>query len=207
MKGALILAGGESTRFAGNKALAMLGESPLISHVVSRAVRAAEEVTVAIGKQNHIAIYRRLLPNSVQIVKDQFDAKSPLVGILTGFQAMKSEYSVVLSCDTPFVKKDVLELLFKRAIHLDAAIPKWANGDIEPLQSVYKVRSAIPAAKLALHCREFRIVDMIKRLKRVTYVPVREIKRIDRDLITFFNVNTRSDLKRAAVIYSSNQSN
>jgi molybdopterin-guanine dinucleotide biosynthesis protein A len=105
---------------------------------------------------------------------------------------------MVLSCDTPFVKDDVLKLLFKRAVHSDAAIPKWANGDIEPLQSVYKVKSVIPAARLALHRQEFRIVDMIKRLDRVTYVPVRDIKRMDSDLITFFNVNTQSDLRRAA---------
>ena len=205
MKGGLVLAGGKSTRFGINKALARLGEKPLIAHVVDRALHVADEIVVAIGRESNTAVYRKLLPKSAQVVKDRLRAKSPLVGILTGFQVMKSGYSVVLSCDTPFVKDDVLKLLFKRAVHADAAVPKWANGDIEPLQSVYKVRSVIPAAKLALHRQEFRIVDMIKRLDRVTYVPVREIKRIDRDLTTFFNVNTQSDFRRAATIHASNR--
>jgi len=110
---------------------------------------------------------------------------------------MRSEYSAVLSCDAPFVMADVLRILFRKALRSDAAIPKWPNGDIEPLQAVYKVRSAIPAARYALGRHEFRNVDMIKRLNRVTYVPVREIKRIDKGLMTFFNVNRPSDLRRA----------
>ena len=185
-------------RFGGNKALARLGEKPLIAHVVDIALHVADEVVVAIGRESSTVVYRKLLPKSVAVVKDRLRAKSPLVGILTGLQVMKSGYSMVLSCDTPFVKDEVLKLLFKRAVHSDAAIPKWANGDIEPLQSVYKVKSVIPAARLALHRQEFRIVDMIKRLNRVTYVPVRDIKRMDTDLVTFFNVNTQSDLRRAA---------
>ncbi len=205
LKGALILAGGKSTRFGSNKALVKLGEKPLIAHVVDMTLNLADEVVVAIGRESNVVVYRKLLPKSVMVVKDRMRAKSPLVGIVTGLQVMKSGYSVVLSCDTPFAKDDVLQLLFKRAVHSDAAIPKWLNGDIEPLQSVYRVKSAIPAARLALHQQEFRLVDMIKRLNSVTYIPVQEIKRIDADLVTFFNINTQSNLRHAAAIYASNR--
>jgi molybdenum cofactor guanylyltransferase len=198
LRGGLVLAGGKSTRFGSNKALVRLGETPLIAHVVDIALHVADEVVVAIGRESSTGVYSKLLPKSVTVVKDRLRAKSPLVGILTGFQVMKSGYSVVLSCDSPFVKDDVLKLLFKRAVHSDAAVPRRANGDIEPLQSVYKVKSAIPAARLALQHQEFRVADMIKRLNRVTYVPVRDIKRLDSELITFFNVNTQSNLRRAA---------
>jgi molybdopterin-guanine dinucleotide biosynthesis protein A len=116
---------------------------------------------------------------------------------------MKSEYCIVLSCDTPFVNDSVLRFLFRRAVHSDAAIPKWPNGDIEPLQSVYKVKSVIPAAKMSLSRNEFRNVDMIKRLSRVNYVPIQEIKRVDAELNTFFNVNRRSDLRRAEALHAS----
>jgi len=194
-----------STRFGSNKALVRLGEKPLITHVVDMALNLADEVVVAIGRESSAVVYRQLLPKSVTVVKDRLRAKSPLVGIVTGLQVMKSRYSMVLSCDTPFAKDDVLRLLFKRAVHSDAAIPKWPNGDIEPLQSVYRVKSAIPAARLALHRQEFRLVDMIKRLNNVTYTPVQEIERIDADLVTFFNVNTQSDLRHATAIYASNR--
>ena len=203
MKGALVLAGGKSTRFGSDKALARLGEKPLIIHVIEMALNLADEVVVAIGREDNAVVYRKLLPTSVTLVKDRLHAKSPLVGMVGGLQLMKSGYAMVLSCDTPFAKDDVLRFLFKRAGHSDAVIPKWPNGDIEPLQAVYRVKSAIPAARFALHRQEFRLVDMIKRLNSVTYVPVREIKRIDANLVTFFNINTQSGLRHAAAIYAS----
>ena len=199
MKGALVLAGGKSTRFGRNKAIAELRGKPLLAHVTQTAARVAGEVVVAIGRESSVYEYKRLLP-SARIVKDRFRVKAPLVGMVAGFQVMQSEYAAVLSCDTPFVREDILRLLFRKAIRADAAIPKWPNGEIEPLQAVYKVRLAIPAAKSALRLHEFRNVDMIKRLGKVTYVPVREIKRIDRRLITFFNVNRPMDLRRAEAL-------
>ena len=199
MRGALVLAGGKSTRFGRDKAVAELRGKPLLAHVTQTAARVAGEVVVAVGRESSVYAYKKLLPYT-RIVKDRSRVKAPMVGIVAGFQVMQSEYAAVLSCDTPFVRDDVLRLLFRRAIHADAAIPKWPNGDIEPLQAVYKVRSAIPAAKLALRLHEFRNVDMIRRLGKVTYVPVREIRHIDRRLITLLNVNRPLDLRRAEAL-------
>jgi molybdopterin-guanine dinucleotide biosynthesis protein A len=202
MRGALILTGGRSRRFGRNKALVKLGGKPLLLHVVDAAMDVADEIVVAIGREHQVDSYTGLVPESVRVLRDAMQEKSPLVGIITGFEVMKSEYSLVLSNDTPFAKQRVLEYLFKRAAGSDAAIPRWMSGGLEPLQSVYRVRSALPAAKVALSERGFRNVDMIKRLRRVTYIPVSVLKRLDSDLITFFNVNTRSDLRRANRIYS-----
>jgi len=203
LRGALVLAGGRSKRFGGNKALAKLAGRPLLLHVLDQAVRVADEVVVAIGRGDNAAPYSRIAPKSVRILKDRMRDKSPLVGIATGFEAMRSEYSLILSCDTPFARERVLEFLFEKASGSDAAIPIWPNGDIEPLQSVYKSKPAVDGAKLALAERGFRNVDMIKRLGKVTYVPVADIRRFDDDLVTFFNLNTRADLQRAETIYQS----
>jgi molybdopterin-guanine dinucleotide biosynthesis protein A len=203
VRGALVLAGGTSRRFGRNKALVRLGGRPLLLHVLDAAMEVADEILVAIAREHHTDSYSGLVPESVRVLRDRIHEKSPLVGIITGFQVMKSEYSLVLSCDTPFAKQRVLEYVFERAAGSDAAIPRWMNGRLEPLQSVYRVRSALPAAKLALSERGFRNVDMIKRLRRVTYVPVSALKRFDSDLITFFNVNTRTDLRRANRIHGS----
>jgi len=127
--------------------------------------------------------------------------KSPLVGMVTGFRGMKSDHSLVLSCDTPFANTRVLEYLFDKATGRDAAIPQWPNGDIEPLQSVYRVNAALHSANLALRLKESRILNMILMLKDVTYVKIDEIRFLDRDLLTFFNVNTRDELRKAEMLY------
>jgi molybdopterin-guanine dinucleotide biosynthesis protein A len=205
LRGALILAGGRSKRFGRNKAFAKLGGRPLLLHVLDAAIDVADEVLVAIGREGNAASYARLVPESVRVLKDRMIAKSALVGMVTGFQVMKSEYSLVLSCDTPFAKRRVLEFLFERATGSDGIVPRWMDGRLEPLQSVYRVTAALPAAKIALSKRDFRNVDMINKLRRVRYVPVGSIRRLDSHLITFFNVNTRADLRHAEIIYRSNR--
>jgi len=194
MWGALILAGGKSRRMKGNKALIRLGGKPLLLHVIERVRGLTQETVVVVGKNDDLADYESFLPPSVTILRDIVKGMGPLAGILTGMQNMRSEYAVVLPCDSPFIKREVLMYLFKMAQGADAAIPRWPNGNIEPLHAVYRVSAAIPATKAALERRELFILDMIKRLDRVIYVDTEEIRKIDEELVTFFNINTQEDL-------------
>lgn len=198
-----MLAGGKSERFGEDKAFAKLAGKSLLLHVVERAVDVADEVVVAIGRDAHLHSYTRILPESVRVLKDSLPHKSPLVGMVTGFRRMKSDHSLVLSCDTPFASTRVLEYLFDKATGKDAAIPQWPNGDIEPLQSVYRVNAALHSANLALRLKDSRILDMILMLKDVVFVKIDEIRLLDCDLTTFFNVNTRDELQKAEMLYLS----
>jgi len=202
MWGALILAGGKSKRMKENKALIKLGAKPLLLHVTERIRGLTQETVVVIGKNDNLADYKSFLPSSVTILKDTVTGMGPLAGILTGMQKMRSEYAVILPCDSPFIKKEVLTYLFKMAQGADAAIPRWPNGNIEPLHAVYRVSATIPAAKAALERRELFILDMIKRLDRVVYVGTEEIRKIDEELMTFFNINTQEDLILAEKLIS-----
>ena len=166
MKGAIILAGGRSTRCLKNKALLKLGDKPLIRHVVDKILKVADDVCVAIRRNSNIFEYTNILPAHIGVTKDTVASQSPLIGILTGMKALKSEYATVLPCDSPFIKAEVIRYLFKKTRDADAAIPKWPNNYIEPLHSVYKVNSAIRAAEEALKEGELSPRDMIKRLNR-----------------------------------------
>jgi len=202
MWGALILAGGKSKRMKGNKALIKLGDKPLLLHVTERVQGLTQETVVVVGKNDDLNDYESFLPPSVTLLRDIVTGMGPLAGILTGMQNMRSEYAVVLPCDSPFIKREVLTYLFKTVQGADAAIPRWLNGNIEPLHAVYRVPAAIPAAKAALEGRELFILDMIKRLDRVVYVSTEEIRKIDEELVTFFNINTQEDLTVAEKLSS-----
>jgi molybdopterin-guanine dinucleotide biosynthesis protein A len=205
MLGALILAGGKSKRIKENKALIRLNGKPLLLHVTERVIKLTSETIVVIGKNDETSTYAAVLPSAVTVLKDAVDGKGPLAGILPGMQSMRSEYAVVLPCDSPFVKIDVIQYLFNKAQMADAAIPCWPNGDIEPLHAVYKVTSAVPAAEAALQKEELLIIDMIKRLDKVVYASTDEIKNFDQKLVTFFNINTREDLKTAEKMKSNTE--
>lgn len=202
MQGALILAGGKSRRIKRNKALIKLGDKPLLLHVVEKVLGSTYETVVVIGKNDESDKYASFLPSKVAILKDTVKRKGPLVGILTGMQKMRSEYTVILPCDSPFIKREVIGHLFKKAQGADAAIPRWPNGNIEPLHAVYKISPSISAAETALRKDELFIVDMIKRLNKVVYVNTDELKNFDQELITFFNINSQEDLKTAKILKS-----
>jgi molybdopterin-guanine dinucleotide biosynthesis protein A len=197
-RAAIILAGGESSRFGSNKALQLLAGKPLICHVAERLSQIANETLVVIGYREPRASYEAVLPSSIRIMNDSQEGKTPLIGIATGLQGVKSEHALICACDIPFVNEGVVELLFRRASGADAAIPRWNGGHIEPLEAVYRTASTLKATRETLTFSGPPLRVMIGKLAQVVYVSVEdEIGKLDSDLRTFFNVNTREDMGRA----------
>jgi molybdopterin-guanine dinucleotide biosynthesis protein A len=195
-KTAIILAGGLSERFGQDKGLVQLAGKPLVWHVFQRASHVVDEVLVVISSLHKKESYSQVLPGT-QVLLDIKDQRTPLVGALTGLKNAQGCYSVLLPSDVPFVSEDVLKLLFEVSSGMDAVIPRWPNGYIEPLQAVYKTSSALTAAEKAIQRGEVRPLNMIMLLCKVRYISTLVIQQIDPELTTFFNVNTRNDLKKA----------
>jgi molybdopterin-guanine dinucleotide biosynthesis protein A len=136
-------------------------------------------------------------------MNDSQEGKTPLIGIATGLQDTKSEYAFICACDVPFVNQEVVELLYRRASGADAAIPKWNQGHIEPLEAVYRTSSTLLATRETLSPSGSPLKVMIGKLAKVVYVSVEdEVGILDSDLRTFLNVNTREDMDRAEELYS-----
>lgn len=193
-----MLAGGESSRFGSNKALQVLAGKPLVGHVAERLSHVADVIIVVIGRDKSRKEYEAVVPSHVRVLNDEREGKTPLIGIVTGLRATKSEYALLSACDIPFVDEEVIKLLFQRASGIDAAIPRWNRGHIEPLEAVYRTASTLQAGLETLAPSNQRLRRMIAKLGRVAYVSVeKEISKIDPDLRTFFNVNTREDLDTA----------
>jgi len=197
-RSAIILAGGMSSRFGVNKAFQTLAGKPLICHVAERLSNVVDEVLVVVGRNAPTIEYSAILPDSVRVINDEVDGQTPLVGIVSGLRSVTSDHVAVLACDIPFVKDSVLELLFQRAINVDAAIPRWKGGRIEPLEAVYRRARTLLAGEEALAHGGLSQREMINRLTRVVYVSVEdEVAVVDNGLRTFFNVNSREDLAMA----------
>ena len=202
-RAAIVLAGGLSSRFGSDKALEALAGKPLICHVVEPLSNVADELLVIIGRDRSGAGYLAILPSRARVISDELEGKNPLVGIVTGLQAARSDYVAVLPCDVPFVNDAVIDLLFRRALNADAAVPRWNSGRIEPLQAVYRRLPTLHAAQEALAKEDSSQREMIDRLARVVYVSVEdEVRSVDPSLRTFFNVNTAADMITAERIFT-----
>jgi molybdopterin-guanine dinucleotide biosynthesis protein A len=194
-RGVIILAGGKSLRLGEEKALINFSGKPLITYVVNTALKIANKVVVVVKDDD--AFYKSFLPKNVIIMKDAIELQSPLIGMLTGMKILKVDYGAVFPCDCPFINENLINYLFKSANGFDAVVPKWPNGYIEPLHSIYKIKSAIPSIEYALKKGELSISSAINHLKKVAYIPINKLKKYDPKLLSFLNINTLEDFKAA----------
>jgi molybdenum cofactor guanylyltransferase len=199
----IMLAGGLGSRLGSNKPLQRIAGKPLICRVFERVSGISDEVLVVIARNISSVNFVKVLPSHVRVINDDRDGKSPLIGIVTALRAIRSSYAVVLTCDIPFVNSQVIGLLRSRAENVDAAVPRWKTGQLEPLQAVYRREPTLNVAEETLRAGGLSAADLVKSLARVVFVSVEdEIGTIDPELRTFFNVNTREDLAKAEHILS-----
>ena len=201
---AIILAGGKSKRFGNEKGLVNLNGKPLLLHVLERIEDIVDEIVITVSFMEQKQNFAKILKNKtkVKIVIDKINFNSPLIGALTGFESTDSKNSLLLPCDTPFISKQVASFLLDVCKNKSATIPRWPDGKIEPLQASYNTEMALKAAKEALNEGKFDMRSMISKLRKVRYISTLVIKEFDPELLTFFNVNTPLDLRKAEKIIS-----
>ncbi len=194
---AIILAGGFSKRLGRDKGLVELAGRPLILHVLDRIYHFVDETVAVVGSDNQRSAFAPLLGRRANVVIDKYEMQSPLVGAATGFGNARGEYSLLLPCDTPFVSSRVVSLLLDLCVNKSAAIPRWPSGYIEPLQAAYKTKSALNAAKRVLEQGKLNLGSMISYMGGVRYISTIVLQQVDPRLLSFFNINTPEDLKKA----------
>ncbi|MGQ9507202.1 MAG: molybdenum cofactor guanylyltransferase [Candidatus Bathycorpusculaceae bacterium] len=199
-KSAIILAGGFSSRFGQDKGLVLLANKPLVAHVLDAINKIVDEKIVVVSSKTQAESYTKALGSEVKVFIDEGKVQSPLVGALKGFKEVRSEYALLLPCDTPLLSKDILLLLFDLCPNKNAVIPRWPNGYIEPLQAVYRTKPALEAAEKALNEESLNMQAMVDKLRGIRYVSTLVLRQLDPELKSFFNVNTPMDLKKAEQI-------
>jgi len=140
----------------------------------------------------------------VEVVVDIYPAKGPLGGIYTGLMASESPYNIVVACDMPFLNIELLRYMVELCQDFDAVVPRLGEGKIEPLHAIYS-KTCLSTLKTELECNHLR-VDLVLNNLNIRYVELAESRRFDPQLLSFFNSNFPSDLKRATKIATEEQS-
>jgi molybdopterin-guanine dinucleotide biosynthesis protein A len=185
----IVLAGGKSTRIGKEKALLRFeGGQPLL-------VRIIEILRPLFGEILLIANRREAyLDYDLPVVEDLVKWKGPLGGIFTGLTHSTSEYNFVMACDMPFAEPKLISYMMERAIGYDVVIPE-IGGEVEPLFAIY-CKSCIPTIFEHLSAGSLKTREILEKLN-VRRVTEEEIGRFDPDRLSFFNLNTPEDQKRA----------
>ncbi len=183
----IILAGGKSSRFQENKAFVELASQRIIDRIIFTLKEVFPKVILVTNTPEE---YQTL---GVEVVSDLIPCQGPLSGIHAGLFTSPFELNFVVACDMPFVTGDLGAYLVKRATPDDDIVVPVVNSYPEPLCAVYR-KSCIPVIESRLEAG-IRKVTSIYQLLRVHYVPEEELE-VFGGPETFFNINTREDLKK-----------
>lgn len=204
MLSAIILAGGESNRMKKDKGLSLLCDTPLIEHVTKKVSDLVDEVVLIVKNDAQRRRYILALGPNIKIKKDLIKISSPIIGAITGLSNTKAEYALIVACDMPFVSKQAILMLFKKAEGHNGAVFQHPNGWIEPLCAVYKVEPSLKIALNLLKKNDLRIRMILKNMEDVVNIPIDTLKEIDPTLLTFFDADTEDAIKEAQELIRKN---
>jgi len=187
----IILAGGKSSRLGQNKALQVIEGKSLIQWVVDCLTILSTEIIIATAHGEAIPCSSTV---RIKTIADIYPGKGPLVGIYSGLIASSSSRAIVVSCDTPFLSASLLEYMTQICSTFDIVVPRIKN-EVEPLCAVYSKNCLAPIQELLE--RDERQIRRLFDMVEVKYVEEHEINRFDPRHLSFFNINSQTDLDRA----------
>ena len=181
-----ILSGGESRRMGHDKALLYLDGKTLLQHVLDALSAATDDQVIVSGHEAH------QLPH-VNRIADIVPKCGPAGGILTALTWSSSDWTVILSCDTPKVKSSTIQALIERSqISTKDAVILSHDGHLMPLIGIYHTRCAT-AFQSAINDQEYRVQTILKLLEYDVHLlddessnEVLNINRLE-DINTFYN--------------------
>ena len=195
--GVVVLAGGTGKRLGERKAFTRLAGKPLLAHTLQAAQRISTDLTLVVEPQDAARPELGELDLEVRQLSDLEPGLGPLMGLYSALRVLPHDYVLALPCDTPFLSPRLLAHLVSLRGGWDAVVPRWRNGYLEPLHSVYRVEAARLAAEKALGEGERRLQALVSRLDRVRFVPVEDLEGLDPGLRSFWNINHRGELEEA----------
>lgn len=200
--------GGKSTRFGSDKGLFKFQGKSLVDYQLDTLSRFEYDIFLVANSKQQVQHYI----NEIDVKKvmgfviDDDDlalkqeSRSPLIGLYSAFKELKNlEYEkvLVLPCDTPLVKFEVIDFIIKQCKKFDCCIPKWNNNLLEPLLAIYPIENAYETSRRNIIETQYKLTKIIGINWKTNYISIeQDIKKIDPNLLSFKNINNREDIKK-----------
>ena len=163
---AVLFAGGQSSRMGQDKALLpFAGYETLSEYQYSRLSKLFEKVYLS-SKEDKFDF-------QTEIIFDKYPESSPMVGLASVFETLEEDAVFILSVDTPFVNKEIIERLIKQSEGTDAAIARTPGGK-QPLCGIY-TRAILPFVQENIQNNRHKIGNVLQKV-RTKYVDFEEEK-------------------------------
>ena len=187
----IILCGGRSRRFEGDKALATVGGRTLLERAIECAGARASRVILACGPTSRYGEY------GIELAIDTPGIEGPLAGIRAGLARATSQYVLIMAVDLPFVTPRAIDILMRRMAEpeCELVIPRTESG-LEPVL-MFGRREPLAAGVEKLAATDD---PAPRRLPEVISTQTLDVDRNPRDPLrrAITNINTPRDLAALA---------
>ena len=197
--GAAILAGGQSRRMGTDKALIQVGPrgETALELVVDRVQAVCDQVVIVAPPERGYARF------GLPIIDDRTRGQGPLGGIATALDVLEFEPCLVVACDLPLLRAEMIAWMASRPFPGDALVPRIprdGRDDLrpQPLLALYR-RQCLDVFRRRLARGDLRLIAALDDLA-VSWIEPDEIRPIDPDFRSFMNLNEPADWDRAAKI-------
>lgn len=184
----VILAGGRSSRFGSNKALALVAGQPMISHATNLFETLFSEHLIITNSPEEYGF------TGWNMTQDIYPGAGPLAGIHAALTRVKSEKIFVVGCDMPFLRPEVIRFICGQYKNADVVIPETELG-LEPLHALYH-KNCLEQISANLQAQQRRLHSFFKQMN-TTIIPWQEIALIDPEQKSFRNINHQYDLENS----------
>lgn len=193
-KNAILLAGGESSRYGGNKALIEIKGRTLIEIIYNKLNSYFDRVIVIAND------YEYNFLKGAELREDLIKDKGPLAGLYTGLYYSDSEYNFLAACDMPFLRQEYFSFLESYCHNNYQIIVSEYREFLEPFAAYYH-KDLLALIKKNIENNNLRIksfykqsnIKIIKENILAEYFDLNEI---------FFNINYPEDKIKAKKILS-----
>lgn len=176
----IILAGGKSSRMGSDKGMLKLNGKMFVEHVIDAMKPIVDDVIIVSNSSSYDQF-------ECTRVKDMIKDSGPLAGLYSGLKYSNTEYNLVLSCDIPMIKTEILKKLIDSDYKNYDVIQIKSGNKTMPLIALYKKQSMNTCLEL-LQQDERRLHVAVNNLNTKTIL-------IDAKLDQFVkNINTIEDL-------------
>jgi molybdopterin-guanine dinucleotide biosynthesis protein A len=166
--GAILLAGGQSSRMGQDKALLPWNGQPLIAHIAARLRRFSDHLLIGANDRERFAFL------SAPVVPDRERDQGPLRALASCLAACDQERHLLVGCDMPQLSLPAARALLARCDDTaDAVVPRSPDGRPEPLFAIYH-RRCLPVAEAVLAAGGRRFGELLAEV-RVRWVEAAEL--------------------------------
>jgi molybdopterin-guanine dinucleotide biosynthesis protein A len=186
---AIVLAGGKSTRMGRDKALIPIEDVPMLQRICEIAETCAEQVYIVTPWPER---YQHLLPPKSQFIQElplpdetgnESKTHGPLVGFAQGLKQVTTDWVLLLACDLPKLRVEVLQEWISRLQQVpEEAIAAlvYRNNRWEPLCGFYR-RRCLPELNKYIEQGGRSFQEWLKQY------PVQVLPLVDSEMLFNFN--------------------